>query len=223
MDPNTRSPSIQQVVEQSAKSRGFHLAGITAVGDEDATPPELARFEGWVAEGRAGAMEYLKRRDPEGRLLRSSIRVPFPWARSVVVCAVNYNTDQPYSIDNTTDTQAGWIARYAWSGQRQDESQTREDGSGPPPLAPTDYHTVMRDRLEQLRDDLQQQLGDFQSRCFVDTGPLIERIYAKYAGLGWQGKNTCLINQSTGSWFFLGVILTSLDLPIEQQPHPMPD
>ena len=60
------------------------------------TFPELATFSEWVADGRAGEMEYLKRRDAAGRLLRSSVQVPFPWVRSVVVCAVNYNSDQPY-------------------------------------------------------------------------------------------------------------------------------
>ncbi len=208
------SDSLQQIVSESAKKRGFHLAGITSALEEESSP-ELASLEQWIAEGRAGEMEYLKRRDPQGRLLRSSIRVPFPWARSVIVCAVNYNSDQPYSIDSSADSGKGWIARYAWSGQRKDLSDA--------PLDPTDYHAVIRERLEQLRADLQQQVGDFQARCFVDTGPLVERVYAKYAGLGWQAKNTCLINESIGSWFFLGVILTSLDLPREQWAQPMPD
>ncbi len=214
-----------------------------AYGDNRQTFPELSYFAQWVAEGRAGEMEYLKRRDAGNRLLRSSVRVPFPWVRSVIVCAVNYNSDQPYSIDDAaakSQENPAWIARYAWSG-RQPDSISRSDfpstgpegkflppesakeSASPPPLVPTDYHIVIRERLEQLRADLQRQLGDFQARCFVDTGPLVERIYAKYAGLGWQAKNTCLINESIGSWFFLGVILTSLDLPREQWAQPMPD
>jgi epoxyqueuosine reductase len=90
-------------------------------------------------------------------------------------------------------------------------------------LSPTDYHSVIRGRLEHLTAELKQRMGEFQSRCFVDTGPLVERVYAKYAGLGWQGKNTCLINESLGSWFFLGVILTSLELPREDRVQPMLD
>jgi len=209
---------LQQIVAQSAKPLGFHLAGIAPVTDENAAP-ELDRFEQWVAEGRAGEMDYLKRRDPEGRLLRSSLRVPFPWARSVIVCAVNYNSDQPYSIQRTTSAgnDSGWIARYAWSGRRQDPAQ--QDRT----LVPTDYHTIIRERLERLRADLEKIFGRFEARCFVDTGPLIERIYAKYAGLGWQGKNTCLINESLGSWFFLGVIITALELPADERTAPMPD
>lgn len=227
--------SLQQIVLQSGKDCGFHLAGIAPVfedNDSESTPTELSYFAQWVAEGRAGEMEYLKRRDADGRLLRSSVRIPFPWARSVVVCAVNYNSDKPYSIDTTPATDVenpAWIARYAWSGQPQpqpSESDSNIAGRGTDasaPLVPTDYHLVIRERLEQLRASLQQQLGEFQARCFVDTGPLVERIYAKYAGLGWQGKNTCLINESIGSWFFLGVILTSIELPPEQYAQPMPD
>jgi epoxyqueuosine reductase len=234
--------SLQHIVSQSAQNCGFHLAGIApaapqfdGIYDEDRwdeqTFPELSNFAQWVAEGRAGEMEYLKRRDEDGRLLRSSVRVPFPWVRSVIVCAVNYNSDKPYSIDAAeTDSQENpaWIARYAWSGRQQDsamkaDSPRNSETGTSPPLVPTDYHQVIRERLERLRADLQEQLGDFQARCFVDTGPLVERVYAKYAGLGWQAKNTCLINESIGSWFFLGVILTSLELPHEQWAQPMPD
>lgn len=228
--------TLQDLVRQSAKNLGFHLAGIAPIGDFDdaaGTPPELGYFEKWVSEGRAGEMEYLKRRDPEGRLLRSSARIPFPWARSVIVCAVVYNSDQPYSIDpvpSSSNETPGWIARYAWSGKPQETSQTSgdtiatsSDNRTSASLVPTDYHGVIRPRLEQLRDRLQESLGEFQSRCFVDTSPLIERVYAKYAGLGWEAKNTCLINQELGSWFFLGVIVTSLELPREQWTAPMPD
>jgi epoxyqueuosine reductase len=171
-------------------------------------------------------MEFLKRRDASGRLLRSSVQVPFPWVRSVVVCAVNYNSDQPYSIDSepTAPTEkGGWIARYAWSGRRSVDAEQGEDDSAAARILPTDYHSVIRGRLEHLSSELKQRLGEFESRCFVDTGPLVERVYAKYAGLGWQGKNTCLIHESLGSWFFLGVILTSLELPRQDRVQPMPD
>ena len=212
--------TLTHTVMQVARRCGFHLAGIAPVlepedsgaSEKAATSrnvSELSYFPQWVAEGRAAEMEYLKRRDPQGRLLRSSVRVPFPWVRSVIVCAVNYNTSQPYSID-AGPTGAGWIARYAWSGNA---NLKQTDPSSATTLPPTDYHAVIRGRLEQLREALQQELGDFQARSFVDTGPLIERVYAKYAGLGWQAKNTCLIHESLGSWFFLGVVLTSLELP----------
>jgi epoxyqueuosine reductase len=219
-----------QIVSELARKRGFHLAGVAPIA-ADATP-ELSRFAEWIDAGCAGEMEYLKRRNENGVYLRFSADVPFPWARSVVVCAVNYNADQPYSIDPQPESDRVWIARYAWSGREQTPSPEPDVASREEKLvasepttqrAATDYHVVIRERLEQLRADLQQKVGDFQARCFVDTGPLVERIYAKYAGLGWQGKNTCLINESLGSWLFLGVILTSLELPRGQWAQPMPD
>ena len=233
--------SFQQIVQQCAKGAGFHLAGVApAELRESATPvyeadrdalagervAELSYLETWIAEGRAGEMEYLKRRDADGKLLRSSVQIPFPWVRSVIVCAVNYNSDQPYSVDSEPCEETkggGWIARYAWSGQRSTTAEQGTAGTAVEELSPTDYHSVIRERLEQLCVDLKHRLGEFESRCFVDTGPLVERVYAKYAGLGWQGKNTCLIHESMGSWFFLGVILTSLDLPREERVQPMPD
>lgn len=239
--PTMPSPSLHQIVQQCARDVGFHLSGVApaaldnpvAMDQEPVTDAqahagfsELSYLDTWIAEGRAGKMEYLKRRDATGRLLRSSVQIPFPWVRSVIVCAVNYNSDQPYSIDLETATSTenrGWIARYAWSGQRSADARQATEGVAIEELSPTDYHSVIRGRLEKLCVDLKRRLGEFESRCFVDTGPLVERVYAKYAGLGWQGKNTCLIHESQGSWFFLGVILTSLDLPRDEQMQPMPD
>ena len=147
-------------------------------------------------------MEYLKRCDEAGRLLRSSLRIALPWARSVIVCAANYNSYAPKSIDPASPEQ-GWIARYAWSGDR-----FRDNG-----VRPSDYHKVLLKRLKTVEARLKDSLGEFESRCYVDTGPVVERIYAKYAGIGWTGKNTCILNQKLGSWLFLGVIATSLEVP----------
>jgi epoxyqueuosine reductase len=234
-------PSLQQIVQECARDAGFHLAGVAPAELRDPAAinrgtaadvrthegdSELSYLETWIAEGRAGEMEYLKRRDADGRLLRASVQIPFPWVRSVIVCAVNYNSDQPYSIDlepaGPTENR-GWIARYAWSGRGSAGGEQGTDDAATGELAPTDYHSVIRGRLEHLSTELKQRVGKFESRCFVDTGPLVERAYAKYAGLGWQGKNTCLINESLGSWFFLGVILTSLELARVDRVQPMPD
>lgn len=223
-------PSFQEIVQQCAQDFGFHLAGVAPAELRDPLARShdlnLSYFDEWIAVGRAGEMEYLKRRDASGRLLRSSVQIPFPWVRSVIVCGVNYNCDQPYSIDSETGDEAsgrGWIARYAWSGKRAVDT---EQGTGEAAImtaTPTDYHSVIRERLEQLSTGLKKRIGDFESRCFVDTGPLVERVYANYAGLGWQGKNTCLIHERLGSWFFLGVILTSLELPPEDRVSSLPD
>jgi epoxyqueuosine reductase len=201
--------SLQSRIDDWARQAGFDAAGVAAVpapgSAEDQA--ERNRFEDWVDAGRAGEMEYLKRRDEAGALVRSSLRVALPWARSVVVCAANYNSAEPRSTDPAPDG-TGWIARYAWTGSSE---------------RPTDYHKILLRHLEKLRDQLLAELGSFESRCFVDTGPVVERVYARYAGIGWIGKNTCILNQKLGSWLFLGVIVTSLELQEDQLSLPAAD
>ena len=135
----------------------------------------------------------MEARNQSGSLKRASLRSTLPWVRSVIVCAINYNTVQPYSTE-VKDPQRGWVARYAWGEQ--------------------DYHDAVLNRLRAVESRLCAAAGrsELQTRCYVDTGPLVERVYAKYAGIGWIGKNTCILNQKMGSWLFLGVILTSLEL-----------
>jgi epoxyqueuosine reductase len=189
-------------IKQCARDAGFDLCGIAPVRDFC----ELRVFPAWIADGKHGEMKYMEARDEAGELKRAALNRVAPWARSVLVCAVNYNTAHPYSTHGQVQTETGeasrgWISRYAW---------TRED-----------YHEAVLRRLKQVEDALRGQLdaagnrplatGDLHFRSYVDTGPLIERVYAKYAGIGWIGKNTCIINQQLGSWLFLGVILTSLD------------
>jgi epoxyqueuosine reductase len=198
--------SLADAVQTLAQRAGFDAAGIAPV-PEPGSPEdfaELQHLEDWAASGHAGEMEYLKRRDGQGRLLRSSLRVALPWARSVIVCAMNYNSATPHS-SAPAPAGSGWVARYALSGQQQPDGGTE----------PTDYHRTLLARLQQMEAALQRQFGQFESRCYVDTGPLVERVYARYAGLGWVGKNTCLLHQKLGSWFFLAVVVTSLELSPE--------
>lgn len=190
--------TLAALVRQSARAAGFDLAGIAPVDDF----AELAYFPHWIEAGRAGEMHYMGARDEQGNLKRASLRSTAPWARSVVVCAINYNTAQPYSTETSGD-ENGWISRYAWS---------RED-----------YHDAVLHKLRTVEKDLREALSasaDLITRCYVDTGPIVERVYAKYAGIGWIGKNACVINQKLGSWLFLGVMLTSADLEADL---PAPD
>ncbi|HXP46100.1 MAG TPA: tRNA epoxyqueuosine(34) reductase QueG [Terriglobales bacterium] len=182
---------IEALVKQSAMKAGFDLAGIAPARLGDSR--ELRFFSDWISAGRAGEMAYLESRDHHGRLKRAALEHVAPWARSVIVCALNYNTAHPRSTERH-DSQRGWISRYAW-------------GDG-------DYHEVVMERLRRVEARLREEGDDpaLQTRCYVDTGPVVERVFAAYAGIGWIGKNTCLINQRVGSWLFLGVILTSLEL-----------
>jgi epoxyqueuosine reductase len=185
-------------IKQCARDAGFELCGIAPVRDFK----ELNVFPAWIADGKHGEMKYMEARDESGELKRASLSRVAPWARSVIVCAINYNTAHPYSTQPQApeDASRGWISRYAWA---------RED-----------YHDAILPRLRRIENDLRGLVaggdwplhyGNLQLRSYVDTGPLVERVYAKYAGVGWIGKNTCIINQKLGSWLFLGVILTSLD------------
>jgi len=207
-------PLSGALVSTLARDAGFALAGIAPVpaAETETTREERARFEQWIASGAAGEMEYLKRRNESGELVRSSLHAVFPWAKSVIVCAANYNPAQPRSIDPAPEG-AAWIARYAWSGS----------GSGDTTLRPSDYHKVLLKRLLALDAALRERIGEFESRCYVDTGPLVERVYARYAGIGWTGKNTCILNQKAGSWLFLGVILTSIAVEAEEFPQAAAD
>jgi epoxyqueuosine reductase len=186
-------------VEARAKELGFDLCGVVSAGKF----PELEHTEEWLARGFAGEMKYLS--DPR----RRSADGAFPGIRSVIVCALNYSTSLPGSTDVTylpEDAEPrGWISRYAWGD---------------------DYHEVLQERLNELAAALRERFAEpFEARVYADTGPLQERIFAKYAGLGWLGKNTLLLNQRLGSWIFLGVIVTTLDLAptLEDGVLPPPD
>jgi epoxyqueuosine reductase len=193
-------------IQQFAREAGFDLCGIAPAGEVR----ELESFPAWIAAGRHGEMTYMESRTEAGELKRASLARVAPWARSVIVCVMNYNTAQPNSTQ-TGDPSQGWISRYAWS---------RED-----------YHDAVLRKLRQVESKLHALCEktdhrplapdhSLQTRAYVDTGPLVERVYARYAGIGWIGKNTCIINQKLGSWLFLGVILTSLELPADL---PAPD
>lgn len=171
---------------EQAQAVGFDLCGIVRA-DTLAEAPELReRLADWLARGYAGEMKYLH----DAR--RSDARLVLEGVRSVIVVALNYNSDRPYSSEfAVSNTPRAQISRYAWGD---------------------DYHDVVRDWLENLLAAMRARFEPFEARVYVDTGPVVERVAAKYAGLGWLAKNTCLINEEIGSWVFLGVILTTLDL-----------
>jgi epoxyqueuosine reductase len=184
--PPPRRPGLTpRVLAARAKSLalegGFDLAGVAAAE----APRHLAFFPEWVARGYAGTMSYLSSQTER----RSDLRAAFPWARSVLSVALQYDTPHPYSTEAAPDR--GWIARYAWGD---------------------DYHDVMKARLDAVVARLAEEAGPFRARTYVDTGPIAERAYAAAAGLGAWGKNTCLLHPEHGSWFFLGEAVTDLDV-----------
>jgi epoxyqueuosine reductase len=194
----------REIVRAQALEAGLAEAGLTAL-PYASQEQNAERFEAWARTGRSGTMNYLKRTNEAGQLLRSRVEIPFPWARSAVVCWASYNRRQPHSTDPAAEG-TGSIARYARSG--------KADSSGA--LRPSDYHKVLKKRMQAVEARLHEQFGTFEARAFVDTGPLAERELAEAAGLGWRGKNTCLIHPRLGSLGFLAVLLTSLEAEKEE-------
>ncbi|HKS97196.1 MAG TPA: tRNA epoxyqueuosine(34) reductase QueG [Terriglobia bacterium] len=191
---------LAETIKRLAIEIGFDLVGIAPLD----VAGDLGFARRWFERGYAGTMQYL------GNPKRDDLRCVLPSAQSVVCVGLVYNTGRPYSteIDSgrgglcppaTANDSRAWISRYAWG---------------------RDYHEVMRGKLERLRSDIEDLAPGVETRIFVDTGPVVERALARYSGIGWMGKNTCLINEGKGSWFFLGVILTSLALAPDQ---PAPD
>jgi epoxyqueuosine reductase len=200
-----------QRVRELALEAGFAESGMVALPHIHETR-DAERYKSWVKAGRAGTMGYLGRSDEQGELVRARLATPFPWARTAIVCLASYHAAQPRSTD-AASRDAGWIARYAWS--------SRADASGE--RRPSDYHKVLLKRLRKLEARLHEEHGEFESRAYVDTGPVVERALATAAGLGWTAKNTCLIHPRLGSYVFLGVLLTSLEAQPEHPNWVVPD
>jgi len=228
---------LHALVKQHALEIGFDLVGIAPV----AAHADLQFSREWVERGYGGEMRYLEnpKRDDPRRILPSAqsvicvgliynadlpysteVRKPGSEVRSQETGVGRKKTGNTKQAGGSIGHEAeiekpapnaefqachlplatnhssmfrdhGWISRYAWG---------------------TDYHGVMRFKLEKLRAVLQAMAPGTETRVYVDTGPIVERAFARLSGIGWTGKNTCLINETKGSWFFLGVILTSLPL-----------
>jgi epoxyqueuosine reductase len=149
-------------------------------------PPHATEFRNWLREGAAGEMYYMER----GEEKRCDPQKVLPGTRSIVVVALNYFQGERVRRSSRQIRSRGRIARYAWGD---------------------DYHDVIQNKLDKI-DTFLREFGGEQ-KCYVDTGPILERDYAAQAGIGWHGKSTMLIDERVGTWFFLAEILTTLDLP----------
>ena len=154
------------------------------------SPPGLPKLHEWLRAGFAGEMQYLPRREAAYEHPRNVS----PSVRSVVMLAINYRTEEP----RATEANEGRVARYAWGT--------------------ADYHDLLREKLRQLSDFLHAKRPGCTTRGVVDTAPLLERDFARLAGLGWFGKNTMLINTRAGSWLLLAGLLTDIELEADA-PH----
>ncbi len=170
-------------VKARAQTIGFDLCGIAPAADL----PELSFLQSWLQRGFAGDMAYMSRTAAR----RADVRQILPSARTVIALGTVYNTDRPYSTE-CADPLDARVSRYAWG---------------------LDYHAVIGARMRELLEWMRETNGaTFDATAYVDTGPVQERVYAQHAGLGWIGKNTCVINDQLGSWLFLSEIVCSLPL-----------
>jgi epoxyqueuosine reductase len=187
--------SLTQAIKSEAKRLGFELVGITTPHP----PPHLEVFENWLAAGRHGEMMYLA--SERSRLRRSDPRTILPECCSILVLGVRYPTPKAAPAaeggqsSQAGDCVSGRITSYAWGD---------------------DYHEVLPDRLQTLVGFIEKLYGGpVPNRWYTDTGPLLERDLAQRAGLGWIGKNTCLIHPGLGSFYLLAEILLGIELEID--------
>lgn len=180
-------------LKHKALSLGFDLIGIAPAGPA----PHAKQLLDWLDRGCAGDMGYMERSAES----RGDPRTRFPWAKSILCVAMSYSSRITGSADTSVGHRAaeggaapGRISCYAWGD---------------------DYHAVMEGPMAALEGHL-RRIGAKETKVYVDTGPVLERDWAALAGLGWIGKNTMLINQGMGSWLFLGVILTDLELDADE-------
>jgi len=187
---------LAQALKQKARQLGFTLAGITTPD----RPKHFNVFQNWLAAGRQAQMAYLADKTAIER--RADPRRILPECRSILVLGIPYSNPTlissphfPQSLAKNRRSEGGprgRVASYAWGA---------------------DYHLVLPERLQALVDFLEGEVGHaIPNRWYTDTGPLLERDLAMRAGLGWIGKNTCLINPKSGSYFLLAEILLGLDL-----------
>jgi len=179
--------SLSQDIKSWAYALGFQQVGISGIDPGE----HEAHLERWLAAGYQGEMDYMaahgrKRSHPE-ELVPGTLRV--------ISLRMDYLPGDTQMTRCLADPQAAYLSRYALG---------------------RDYHKLIRKRLQQLAERIQQHIGPFGYRAFVDSAPVLEKAFAQQAGLGWIGKNTLLINKQAGSWFFLGELFVDLPLPVDQ-------
>lgn len=174
-------------IRRWSRELGFQQVGVTGIE----LPEDEARLMAWLEQGRHGAMEYMER---HGRR-RARPHELVPGTLRVISVRMDYLPTHARDPDEILqDPEIGYVSRYALG---------------------RDYHKVLRRRLAKLAERIQAHSASQSHRVFVDSGPVLEKAFARNAGLGWIGKHTNLINRRAGSYFFLGEILTDLPLPVD--------
>ncbi len=178
-----------QKIKARARAEGFEHVGIVRA---DALESERERLHEWLARGFQGQMQWMARDTKR----RTDPRLVFPPARSVVVVALNYYTPHEHDAQRIGEQAAGKISRYAWGD---------------------DYHDVVGDKLKSLLAWIKQEWPEAEGKVCVDIQPMMDKVWAVRAGLGWIGKHSNLITRDYGSWVFLGELLLNIELAYETE------
>ncbi|KTF17753.1 MULTISPECIES: tRNA epoxyqueuosine(34) reductase QueG [Pseudoalteromonas] len=185
------TPNYEQLAQQIkvwGQELGFSEVGIT---DIDLSKHE-AQLQRWLDAGYHGSMDYMAAHG----MKRARPAELVPGTQRVISVKMNYLPPDASFAKTLKNTEKAYISRYALG---------------------RDYHKLMRNRLKKLGQKIEQEIGAYGFRPFVDSAPVLERQLAEKAGLGWRGKHSLLINQEAGSWFFLGELFVDLPLPIDDE------
>lgn len=175
------SQQLTQSIKQKALDVGFDLVGITSTKPHD----DIRFFEEWLNKGSAGTMAYLARNKDK----RGDPQRVLDGAKTFICLGLSYNRGHARSVDSKKEGH-GWISNYAWGD---------------------DYHEILLEKLKLLEEFIHIQVPEAKMKSYVDTGPILERSYSASAGLGWIGKNTCLLNKEIGSFFLSAKYLPTLN------------
>lgn len=188
-----------QIVVEEAKQVGFDLIGFAKA---EPLSNEIERLEEWLKKGYNSSMSYMDRNLHK----RKNVKEILPDAKSIISLALNYYTPEKYSDQDTDECKnlhlgktclpSGKISRYAWG---------------------KDYHLVIWQKLDEIENRLKEIDPTFNSISYVDTGPVMDKVWAVRAGIGWMGKHTNVINPEIGSWFFIANIITNFEFDYSAQ------
>ena len=180
-----------QIVIEKATRLGFDLVGFAKV---EILETEAERLKQWLNSGYNATMEYMEKNHRK----RKDVKELLPYAKSVISLGMNYYTPGKHGEDNTGEFNhmpSGKVSRYAWG---------------------KDYHLIIWQKLEELEKELKQIDPEIQTLSYVDTGPVMDKVWAIKSGLGWMGKHTNIINPKIGSWFFIANIITNYKFEYSQ-------
>jgi epoxyqueuosine reductase len=179
---------LSRIIKSKAFELGFQKVGIALAQPIDES---AAQLDGWIKSGKSASMHWMVTRQSE----RTNIYNYFPEVKSIVSLAMNYFTGLSHDVVSKNGEKFNF-SNYAWG---------------------KDYHLILKDRIQQLLESIIDLCNCNDARICVDTSPIMEKVWAQKAGLGWQGKHTNLITREFGSWLFLGEILLNVELEYDQE------